>query len=161
MPELSILITHYNRPDSLKKCIAALRSIDFPFKYEIVVSDDCSKLENLQRIQSFSIDKLITSEFNSGLANNINRGIKNCSGKYLMYVQEDHLAKKELEEHIEECISILEEDRLDMIRLKANFRFKYLRLISEHFAEIPRLHIRNFYLNFFTYSDHPFIVKGD
>ena len=48
---LSILITHYNRPKSLKECLQAIQALKLEYPHEIVVSDDCSAFENIELIK--------------------------------------------------------------------------------------------------------------
>ena len=92
---ISILITHYNRPLDLLKCLNAIKEINLN-NYETVVSDDGSEKENIDLLKQYKIDKLLLSETNKGLAANINKGIKACNGEYILYCQEDFVLKKEL-----------------------------------------------------------------
>src|SRR5690606_7210222 len=99
------------------------------------------------------------SNVNSGLASNLNRGLKACSGDYILYCQEDFLLKKSLKNIFEECFKILDTGKLDMIRLTANYKFNKLSDVSENVSKIPKFSINNFYINTFRYSDNPFITK--
>jgi len=77
---LSILITHFNRPNALNKCLEVLHEINWGIPFEIIVSDDGSTLENIEIINKTKIDTLLLSDKNLGLASNLNKGIKACSG---------------------------------------------------------------------------------
>ncbi|MGK0307327.1 MAG: glycosyltransferase involved in cell wall biosynthesis [Urechidicola sp.] len=156
---ISILITHYNRPNALKACIQNIRSINWPIPFEIVVSDDGSTDENLSKINSESIDKLVLADTNQGLASNLNKGIKACEGDYLLYCQEDAIISLDIEKILLECLSILDDSNLDMIRLRANYKFPHLINVSENILRIPRFSFRNFNVNTFQYSDNPFITR--
>jgi len=158
---LSILITHYKRPDALKLCIEMIRNSNISIDYEIIVADDCSPQKVINEISVLSIDKLLLTEKNRGLAGNLNSGIKVCAGKYILYVQEDFISKKGLATILIEAISVLENDKLDMVRLTANYRFPKLDPISENISRIPTFSFLNFKYNTFRYSDNPFIVKKD
>lgn len=155
---LSILITHYNRPSALKKCINALRNYNFNLDYEIIISDDGSDLAILKSIESLAYDKLITTHINKGLANNINKGINACAGDYLLYVQEDFIIDKNFIEVFEEGLKLLKTNKLDMIRYRANYKFNKLIPCSKSIYEIPKFSIKNFNINTFRYSDHPFLT---
>ena len=75
-PQVTLLITHYNRSNSLQRLLISLIEQDCTFG-EIIVSDDSStpehqaKLKQLQTIYTF---KLIGTIQNKGLGNNINKG---------------------------------------------------------------------------------------
>lgn len=155
---ISFLITHYNRPNELFKCIQAIKELKLP-NTEIVVSDDCSSGEVLNTIMAFPFDKLIKANENQGLAANINKGLKSCSGIYVIYCQEDFVLHQGLDQVLPECLQLLENKKADMVRLTAYFQFKHLKSLSAHTALIPKFSFRNFLHNFYRYSDHPFIVK--
>ena len=156
---LSILITHYKRPDRLKDCIDIIRNSNLTVDYEIIVTDDCSPQKVIDEISVLKIDKLLLSQSNSGLANNLNKGLKACSGDYILYVQEDFIARDGLATILNETIVILEQGKLEMVRLTANYRFQKLEPISENISKIPMFSFQNFKYNTYRYSDHPFIVK--
>jgi len=156
---VSILITHYNRPLALKKCIANLHSIDWKVPYEIVVSDDGSTNENIEHIKKEKIDTLVLSKSNQGLATNLNKGIKACQGEYLLYCQEDFLVSSNILYIIHDCFNILNTGRLDMIRLTANYKFSKLIKLTNEIYKIPKFSFKNFNINTFQYSDHPYIIK--
>ncbi|WP_179315813.1 glycosyltransferase family 2 protein [Winogradskyella undariae] len=155
---LSILITHYNRSDALKQCIQAVRSIEWSMLFEIVVSDDGSEEEHLNSIKKIHGIRIIFAEENEGLAANINKGIKACKGDYLLYCQEDFLIKPDLENILKECYGLLNKDRLDMIRFRANYHFPKLNPLSLHVGGIPKFSWKNFHYNAFQYSDNIFLT---
>lgn len=157
---ISILITHYNRPLDLLKCLNAIKEINLN-NYEIVVSDDGSEKENINLLKEYKIDKLLLSETNQGLAANINKGIKACNGEYILYCQEDFILSPELKSILPECFELLKTQKADMIRLRSNCEFKNLKRISKNVYLIPKFSIKNFLVNPFRYSDHPFITKNN
>lgn len=156
---LSILITHYNRPESLVVCLKTIRDLQLDIPYEIVVSDDGSTLENLQKVRALKIDQLITVFINEGLTANLNKGIKACKGDYIFYCQEDFTILPELSQQLQEVFKVLDNGKLDMVRLRANYVFKHLIRITDEIYRIPRFSFKNFNINTFQYSDHPFITK--
>jgi glycosyltransferase involved in cell wall biosynthesis len=160
-PLLSILITHYNRPDFLRRLIDALRKLQLLAQFEVIVSDDGSDDEAASAISDLPIDKLVRSELNCGLANNINKGIKACSGEFIMYCQEDFVPVADLSKDLTGFFGLLRTGDLDMIRLTANYKFPKLMPISDDVSLIPRLSVRNYLYNHFRYSDHPFLVRSD
>ncbi|MFD0989548.1 glycosyltransferase family 2 protein [Mariniflexile jejuense] len=157
-PRISILITHYNRPDDLLKCINAIRQINIEDS-EIVVSDDGSDLETITEIETFGIDKLIKSKENKGLAANINKGIAACEGDYILYCQEDFMLNPKINLLLPECITLLESNCADLVRFTSNFKFNKLIKLTNSMSLIPKFSFKNFTQNYYQYSDHPFITK--
>ena len=155
---ISILITHYNRPEALAACLKAIKDAQLDFEYEIVVSDDGSSQESHNIINNLLIDRLVLANENQGLASNLNKGIKACTGKYILYVQEDFVMIPEFNNVLQEGIDLLDSKTLDMVRYRANYTFKHLLPCSKNILKIPRFSFHNFNINTFQYSDHPFIT---
>ncbi|WP_372757967.1 glycosyltransferase family 2 protein [Mariniflexile sp.] len=155
---ISFLITHYNRPQDLLACINAIKNIDLP-EYEIVVSDDGSSLENINILKSYGIDRIVLAEKNQGLAANINKGIQVCNGEYIIYCQEDFALVKELKSILLECMELLDNNTVDLIRFSSYFKFNKLKRITDNISRIPKFSFHNFLQNYYQYSDHPFITK--
>lgn len=158
--KISFLITHYNRPKELVKCINAIKKV-MPLHSEIVVSDDASSLKTIRFLNTLQVDKIVYSSVNRGLAHNINKGIKACNGNYIVYCQEDFVLSETLKARLPELIAALDDKTLDLIRLTSNFRFNTLFKIKNFktIALIPKFSCRNFFQNYYRYSDHPFITS--
>lgn len=155
---ISILTTHYNRPDALVFCLKAIKDAKLDFDYEVVVSDDGSNNETIAIINKLEVDTLVLTNKNEGLAANLNKGIKACKGNYILYVQEDFLMKPEFKNVINEGIQLLDSHILDMVRYRANYTFNKLIPCTEHISLIPKFSLCNFNINTFQYSDHPFLT---
>ncbi len=156
---ISILITHFNRIESLEKCLKAFEKIDFSnFKIEIVVSDDGSEIKIQEQLKALKIDTLVLSERNEGLASNLNKGINACKGNYILYCQEDFLPQVELSSYMPQIVETLDSGKAEMIRLQANYVFPKLLPLSEEIKLIPKFSWKNYYYNTFQYSDNPFIT---
>ena len=73
--EITLLITHYNRSQSLERLLKSFADAGIFFG-DIVVSDDGSKPEHLQFIKKIQKEyhfRLVSTPNNSGLGNNINK----------------------------------------------------------------------------------------
>lgn len=160
MYKINILITHYKRPEALKKCLKFFWELQLP-NVEFIVMDDGSCDSVQLQLKKMSIDKLVLSKENNGLASNLNLGIKNCSADFILYCQEDFMPNLELKKILPEILEILVTGKADMVRLKANYTFPKLHVISENIKLIPKFSWRNFNYNAFQYSDHPFITTKD
>lgn len=155
---ISILITHYKRPNVINDCLQALRSVSWSRPIEIVVTDDGSSREDQEYLKTLSIDTLLLSEKNVGLASNLNKGLRACKGNYIIYVQEDFIVNPNFAEVLDESIMVLEKGSLDMIRFCANYRFNKLIPVTNKINRIPKFSFHNFHINTFQYSDNPFIT---
>ena len=72
--DVTLLITHYNRSNSLKRLLDTLLDLGVSFR-EIVVSDDCSAKLHLDKLQAWRDEysfTLVSSEKRIG--NNLNKG---------------------------------------------------------------------------------------
>lgn len=156
--QISFLITHYNRPKDLLQCLAAIKSLKVEDS-EIVVCDDASLEEHLKTIQDYETDQLIVSKTNQGLAANINKGIAACQGEYIIYCQEDFLLSPQISRILPECLDLLQQGKLDMIRFTSNFAFNKLFPLTNAVSLIPKFSFQNFLQNYYQYSDHPFVTK--
>lgn len=110
IPLVSVLIATYNSDAFVKDTVESI--INQTYKnLEIVISDDCSTdntikiVENLQQKDSRII--LIKNKKNLGIADNMNKGIMNCKGKYIAILDGDDWAYPY---RIEEQVEIMEEN---------------------------------------------------
>jgi glycosyltransferase involved in cell wall biosynthesis len=164
-PEVSLLITHYNRPGSLKRLLNNFKDLNCGFA-EIIVSDDASKPENLKQLVELQQDfefKLITTEKNKGLGNNINKGQNAVTKSLTLYVQEDFVPQAEFPVKLQNAITFLERDKeLDLVRFYAYTLFPFLSPVGHGFSlmNFDAKDIFSTYRKFYMYSDHPHIRRS-
>lgn len=163
--EVTLLITHYNRSQSLQRLLQGFEELDCTFG-QIVVSDDGSKPEHLQVLQSLQHSHtfdLITTPVNKGLANNINKGQDAVKQPYTLYVQEDFVPKQAFATHFQDALQLMHQnERLDIIRLYAYFPYPYLKPYEKGFSEMVfKGQLWNMdHLKFYYYSDHPHLRRS-
>jgi len=161
---VSLLITHYNRSSSLERLLLRFQELDFNF-HEIIVSDDGSKPEHLERLvemQSLYNYILVTTIQNKGLGNNINKGQDKVTAKYTLYVQEDFVPKDLFETEFAVSLKLMEKDaRFDMVRYYAYFKYPYLKPYHGNFSEMifSSWPWYTGYKKFYYYSDHPHLRR--
>jgi glycosyltransferase involved in cell wall biosynthesis len=161
-PTVSLLVTHYNRSSSLERLLTAFKDLECHFG-EIVVSDDGSKPEHLEYINTLK-DKfrftLVTTPTNKGLGNNINKGQDAIRTDYTLYVQEDFVPKKIFPAHFQNALLHMNErSELDMVRFYAYFKFPYLKPLGDGFSEMQFKLTSPGYKKFYFYSDHPHLRR--
>ncbi|MFT2009007.1 glycosyltransferase family 2 protein [Pontibacter sp. 13R65] len=161
---VTLLITHYNRSSSLERLLAAFRVLNCSFE-EVIVSDDASKPEHLDRLELLQEQfdfKLITTPVNGGLGNNINKGQDAVRTPYTLYVQEDFVPKAAFPEHFRNALALMEQHNADLVRFYAYFKYPYLKTIAKGFSEMQfkqALWYTN-HLKFYVYSDHPHLRRS-
>lgn len=164
-PEVTLLITHYNRSRSLERLLETFKSQQFNFG-GIVVSDDGSKPEHqdyLRTLQQQYHFDLITTPVNKGLGNNINKGQDAVKTEYTLYVQEDFDPKPAFAEHFRDALDFFKSDSsLDIARFYAYFKYPYVKPYGKGFSEMlfkPSVWYSN-HLKFYVYSDHPHLRRS-
>ncbi|RRB01245.1 glycosyltransferase family 2 protein [Larkinella rosea] len=162
-PEVTLLITHYNRSSSLERLLKAFQDLKCSFG-EIIVSDDASKPDHQQAIQKMLGTyefRLVGTPKNKGLANNLNKGQEAVKTPYTLYVQEDFVPKASFAELFGEALLIMkQESDLDIVRFYAYFSYPYLRPYIRHFSQMLYKPWFSNYNKVYYYSDHPHLRRS-
>lgn len=163
---VTLLITHYNRSASLERLLRAFRDLGCLFG-DIVVSDDGSKAEHVEKIKTFQSDyafRLVTTRVNKGLGNNINKGQDAATTPYTLYVQEDFVPKAIFPTHFRDALDIMDQEKeIDLVRFYAYFPYPYRKPYKKGYSEIF-FHKAPWYgnhLKFYFYSDHPHLRRSN
>lgn len=164
-PEVTLLVTHYNRSQSLANLLRTFRERGCSFG-GIVVSDDGSRPEH----QAILVDlrdeygfDLVTTSQNKGLGNNINKGQDAVRTPYTLYVQEDFMPLEQAPDVIAAALDRMQRDSsLDLVRLYAYFPYPYCEDAGGGFSRMifrPQIWYTN-HLKFYFYSDHPHVRRS-
>lgn len=162
--DVTLLITHYNRSQSLQRLLEGFKDLQCRFE-NIVVSDDGSLAEHLNSVKELEKQysfKLITTSQNKGLGNNINKGQDAVKTKYTLYVQEDFIPTPIFADKFNNALQIMEnESKWDMIRFYAYSPYPYLKPYNKEFSEMvfSRWGLKTMKLHY--YSDHPHLRKSN
>lgn len=159
---ITLLVTHYNRSQSLQRLLQAFQNQQIVFG-DIVVSDDGSKPEHINKLQQLSNQynfRLVTTPKNKGLGNNINKGQDAVNTPYTLYVQEDFDPATDYATHLSDALSIMDERAdVDMVRFYAYFKYPYLKPYRNGFSEMVFKIWYPGYRKFHVYSDHPHLRR--
>jgi len=165
-PHVTLLITHYNRSQSLERLLTTFQQQNIRFG-EMVVSDDGSKAEHqeaLKKLQAQHPFRLITTPKNRGLGHNINKGQDAVKTPYTLYVQEDFVPKPAFAKAFADALAILQsQPGIDIIRFYAYFNYPYTKPFGNGFSEMM-FHPAPWYANhlkFYLYSDHPHLRRSN
>lgn len=97
-PLVSVCVITYNSEQTVIETLESIKAQTYK-EIELVVSDDCSK-DNTREIcrewvavnsSRFVKSLVVSTETNSGVAPNLNNGIKNCTGKWVKLIAGDDL----------------------------------------------------------------------
>lgn len=164
-PQVTLLVTHYNRSSSLKRLLETFMGMGFKFG-DIVVSDDGSRPEHidaLQKLQETIAFRIVTAPNNKGLGNNINKGQDAVETPYTLYVQEDFVPKPLFAERFKDALNLMDERHdLDIVRFYAYFKYPYLKPERNGFSEMVFSPLPWYwgYRKFYSYSDHPHLRRS-
>src|SRR5258706_1248185 len=90
MIDLSIVIVSFNTRDFLKKCIESIEKTSKNFTYEVIVVDNASSDNSVNTIkENFKNVILIENKENLGFSKANNLGVKNTSGRYVLFLNSD------------------------------------------------------------------------
>jgi GT2 family glycosyltransferase/glycosyltransferase involved in cell wall biosynthesis/2-polyprenyl-3-methyl-5-hydroxy-6-metoxy-1,4-benzoquinol methylase/Flp pilus assembly protein TadD len=106
-PMVSVIIPTYNRPDRLRMALTSVLDQDFQDFQIVVVNDGTTPVEEI--VADLNRDgriTLITHDRNRGLAASRNTGLRQASGKYVCYLDDDD---RFLPHHLRTLVSHLEE----------------------------------------------------
>ncbi|TCD01997.1 glycosyltransferase [Pedobacter frigidisoli] len=162
-PDISLLVTHYNRPESLENLLSTFRKMGCTFG-EIIVSDDCSKPIYQQQLKNMSLAydfQLVGGETNQGLGNNINKGQAIVTKPFTLYIQEDFEPSNLFPEKLYNGLKcMLNNPALDIVKYYAYYPYPYLKPYNQDFDEmyIPTLALD--YDKIYFYTDHPHLRRS-
>jgi hypothetical protein len=89
LPLVSVLFVTYQRINLLERTLNSFRqNTDYP-NLELVVTDDGSPAAIQEQIRGLAFDKFVLNAKNRGLGANANAGLAACSGKYILFLQDD------------------------------------------------------------------------
>lgn len=162
--DVTLLVTHYNRSQSLERLLQHFNSLNCTFG-DIVVSDDGSRPEHLHYLQEIAHTygfRLITTPKNKGLGNNINKGQDAVRTPYTVYVQEDFTPANDFAVHFKDAVDIMQErPEVDVVRFYAYFKYPYLKPFRNGFSDMKFSIWYPGYKKFYAYSDHPHLRRSN
>ena len=163
-PDTTLLITHYNRSESLERLLTSFENLNCTFA-GIVVSDDGSRPEHLSKVQALTRRfnfELVTTPVNKGLGNNINKGQDAVKSPYTLYVQEDFEPADIFPAHFDDALTFMREDsQWDIVRFYAYFTYPNLKPFKKGFSEMVYSFWDMNHLKFYYYSDHPHLRRSN
>lgn len=88
--QYSIIIPHFNIPKLLKRCLLSIPNRE---DTQVIVVDDCSSIDNIQKLKEmeefFPYVEFVYSEVNGGGGKARNIGLEHAKGKYVLFADAD------------------------------------------------------------------------
>jgi glycosyltransferase involved in cell wall biosynthesis len=113
-PKVSIIIPTYNSGKTLLGCLESIYSQSYPF-FEVIIVDNYSTDDTVEIAEQFGA-KIIQAKSNPAMARNI--GIRNSTGKYLLFLDSDQVVSPFV---LEECIEKCEREKACMVIIPETF----------------------------------------
>ena len=88
LKELSVVIVTRNSQNEILKCLESLSLWDKHIK-DVVLVDNASSDNTLERVREFQKVKVISENRNTGFSKAVNKGIGETSGKYILILNPD------------------------------------------------------------------------
>ncbi|MEP1307183.1 MAG: glycosyltransferase [Balneola sp.] len=102
---VSVITPVYNGAEFLDRSIKSVLAQNYT-NWELILIDDKSKDNSIQKIQSYAVDhriKLLKNESNSGISATRNKGIEEAEGEYIALLdQDDEWFPEKLERQVEQ-----------------------------------------------------------
>jgi GT2 family glycosyltransferase len=93
MKNVSFVIPSYNTEQTIGKSIQSILNQKYKGKIEVIVIDDCSTDNSINLIKKFKKIKLIQNKKNIGLAETLNKGIRNSKYELISIIWGDCILK--------------------------------------------------------------------
>ncbi len=160
----TLLVTHYNRSQSLERLLKSFADAGISFK-DIIVSDDASNATHLNYLNTLRLTydfDLVTTPQNEGLGNNLNKGQDAVKTEFTLYVQEDFTPLAGCLEHLQEAHKIMSDDTsIDSIRFYSYLDYPNIIPYKKGFSKMEfnpwSLDVSKIPM----YSDHPHLRRSN
>ena len=120
--DLQIVFITYNRSHLLAQTFAHIRQTPELKGVRVLCSDDGSTPEHQQAISAMGFDEVVWAVKNGGLGRNNNKGLRACTSKYQLMVQDDCMLADP--QGVVNSVAILEADpSVGMVRLNGDPSF--------------------------------------
>lgn len=100
--DLSVVIVNYRTYELTKNTINSIFEYEYPFSYEIIVVDNSSGDDSLEKLKEYFNDRVtfIASKENNGFAAGNNQALRIAKGKYVLLLNSDTIVWKDTLENI-------------------------------------------------------------
>ncbi|MBI4811473.1 MAG: glycosyltransferase family 2 protein [Ignavibacteriales bacterium] len=95
--DLSVIVVNWNTAEDLDNCLASFIALSDELTLEIIVVDNASEDQSVSMMRSeYPAVNLIVNQKNIGFAAGVNQGIRSSKGKFLLILNPDIVASKNI-----------------------------------------------------------------
>ena len=103
MPKISVIIPTYNGEGTIRRAIESVICQEGNYDFEILVCDDCSTDQTVNIALDLGAKVLLNDKHTSGPNKGRNNGIKNATGDFLAFLdQDDEWLEDKIKKQMEE-----------------------------------------------------------
>lgn len=88
-PTITVLVPSFNSGKTLKRSLEAIRAMQYPNPFRVIVMDDASTDGSIEQVKSMAGVEIVTLEKNGGKAAALNRGISLCDTDLVACIDSD------------------------------------------------------------------------
>lgn len=148
MKLVSVIVLSYRSAETIVETLDSIKNQTYP-NIELIVTDDASPDNTVQVVRKWIAEnkgalasiKLITSDKNTGLPANINRGLKVAKGTYYKGIAgDDYMTKDAIESYVQFCERIRVYFRLQKYNyLMIKIQMRYIQIFRHIVTDVMRL----------------------
>ncbi len=155
-PLLSVVVTTYNRYDSLKRVLANIYDQSYK-NIEVIVSDDCSSDQTKKIQNDFPDIRYIKTPENLGYAKNSKFALSHANGEYIVFISDDDEIVEN--DYFKIAVESLQKSDMFIARSATRFNGKLFKkeysfqrnyTQKEFFRFLQDIHY--YYIDFFSFS---------
>lgn len=151
---ISIIISHKNRINQLKRCINFLANQKTKYKYEIIIVDGGSRKKDIEILKEYEQNKIIKIYYLNDSTFNVskyrNYGVKKSNGSIITFLDVDILVPEQFVENIGK--KYMNKSKTVIIHTAYGFRIDYQSPLAKDFDAITHKNIDN-YVKKMSFSD--------
>lgn len=147
LPLVSIAIPYYNRANTIDETLKSLKEQTYKNFEIIVVDDNSSDKESVEKLDELKEVKVIRHKKNQGVAAARNNGIAESRGKYIICLDSDDMLE---ETFVEKAVAVLE----------ANPDISLVSTNQDMFGVLDEVHEKNPYDPIRLYDDNTVITAA-
>lgn len=157
-PLVSVVVITYNSASTIIETLDSIREQSYK-NIELIISDDCSKDNTvdickkwlLQHEESFVACELVTCDCNTGVAPNLNRGIRASKGVWVKSIAGDdtlssdciqELVNYVLTQNCEFCVcdlNLMSNENIDISQLRLKYDFYHKTIKDSYRKQLRRI----------------------